>query len=493
MATAFLKPQLPSTAVDFRGDETLSIAPNGNEVVAVVGPASWGPVNAAPSLAGGRSVYLSLSEFERDFGTADTPLRTAVVGAFSGMGLPGQGGAGGVIPIRAATSAAAAASKTLQNTTPAAALTLTAKYKGVDGNQLSYVVEDDPVIAGKDRLRILFRGIEVERFSYNQTDITGLRDAINNRPSAYVVASAATSGTALAPTTGSAFTGGNDGAVLTATEYLAAQAILEFQDFGIFAPAGLTDVSVKVQLAAWNRQMAEEMRPFRMVFGGAAGEDIDDVIAELSSNPTLRDPHIIRFGVGTWHDDSLNKDLGTAELAPRLAGVLAARGLKSSLTRADFATLSPVGNLVPTTQELVQGRDQGITMLRRVSSERTTLAIAQGVSTFTSTTTEGRPFRLWSEPRLVGLFDATIRRIVKWGDDVVIGDLPVNDDTRNLVRKEVGKILAEYEGNGLAEPGTQFIVVDPPNDPNLDDTIPFEFGFKPTRTANYLIGQGRVR
>lgn len=487
MTTTIVKPTLPSSVVRFSGQSTLAVPASLNDTVAVVGTHNRGPI-ATPKRC------RTLMEYEGIFGQDASQLRTAVVGAFVGQNVPGGAGAGEVIVIRLATSAAAPASKVnIQNTTPATALTLTALTPGTYGNDISYVIEDDPLDATKDRLRILFRGVEVEKFSYAQTNIASLAAAIVARPSRYVTATAPITGVALTPTAGTSLTGGNDGAAVTATEYAAAQDALEFENFTAFGAAALTDAAVKVQLATWVKRMENEMRPIRLVIGGAAGETVDTAIAELAANPTLRDPQVIRLAVGTWHDDVLNADLSTAQLVGRTLGVLAARGLKSALTRSLYGGITPVAGTGPSSDELAAGRDAGLTMLRRVSNPNAEVAISQGVTTFIDTTVADRPLVLWQEPRLVGLFNATIRRIVEWGDDIVIGDLPVTDDTRNLVRKEVRKILDEYEGSGLAEPGSSFVTVEDPEDASLADAIPFDFGFVPTRTANFLIGTGRVR
>lgn len=488
MATLVVKPDLPSSVIRFVGETTVSIPPAFNQIVAIIGSHDFGPLASDPD---GTQPHLTLSAWEAVYGTGDTPGRTAVVGAF-------QAGAGGVVFARAATALAAAATLTLNNTTPVAAIRLTARWKGTAGNQISIVRDDDPIDATKDRLRVLFRGAEVEKYVYTATDIAGLVAAINARPSRYIIADgpgggAVVTGTALAATAGTALATGNDGAVLTATEYLAAQDALEFAEFGALAPAALTDAPVKVQLANWTRTMAEEMRPFRLVLGGALAETVDTAIAELAANPSLRDEHVIRFGVGTWHEDTLNKDLSTAQLAAYVAGLMVARGERSALTRADAPTLHAVGGSGPSTDELKAGRDAGITMLRRVSSPRTELVISEGVTTFISTVLPAKPYIFFSEPRIVGLLDRIVRQMVAWGDEFVIGDLPANDDTRNLVRKEMRKILEDLETSGLSEPGSGFVNVDPPEDPSLRDTIPYDFGFMPTLTAKYLIGNGRIR
>lgn len=482
-----VKPDLPSSVLRWVGERQLSVAPSFNETVATIGPHPWGPLLADED---GGKLYPTLPAFEADYGTEDSPLRDAVVGAFVGGGVPGEGGAGGVIVGRINEGADPAQATINAGATPS--LRLTARYAGAQGNDITRVIEDDPVDASRDVLRLLFKGAEVEKFTYDATDINALAAAINARPSKWVTAEALATGTALTHAS-AAFAGGSDGDALTAATYTAAQRALEFKRFSVFAPAALNDVAIKVQLAAWIKSMASEMRPIRAVFGGPAAETVDDGLAELAANPSLRDPQIVRFSVGSWVDDILEKTLSTSQLVGRIAGALVARGERSALTRALFAGLHPVGGTGPTTDELKAGRDGGLTMLRQVSNANADVAISQGVTTFIDRLSPAMPYELFSEPRIVGILNRVLRHMVEWGDDVVIGDLPVTDDTRALVRKELGKVLADLEGTGLAEPGSAFAVVDPPDDPDLADTIPYSFGFIPSRTANYLVGEGRVR
>jgi hypothetical protein len=497
MATQIIKPDLPSTIIRWIGQAATRILPTLNQVVAVPIVHDWGPMlgdtaNAVTGAPGGVEVYTSLAQWEAVYGTGDTPGRDAVVGAFLGMGVPGGGGAGGVITPRMGTVAAAAATITRQNTTPANALTLTAKYKGVRGNLLSIVIEADPQTAANDRLRLLFNGVTVESYSYVRTDIASLAAAIN-ATSRWVVASGVISGVALATTTGVTLAGGNDGSTLTTVEWQAAQDALAFKDFGVFAPYNLTDVPTKVQLATWLQSLADGMRPVRAVFGGAAGEDpAVAAVTELTSNPSLRNEQIVRLGGGTWHDDLLNKDFSTAQLAPRIAGIVAARGLKAALTGAKLGGLHVVGNTGPSDASVLAAKRGGVTCLRRVSAPDAELAVAWGVTTFISTTTAGKPYEFFSEPRIVGVLNDFQRRMTSWGNDIVIGDLMVTDDTRREVSKQGRKILDEYEAEGIAQPGTGFIVVPTETDPSLADTITFQFGFKPSRTANFLVGEGRI-
>ena len=238
MATAVVKPDLPGSVLNWVGDTQQQVETNENEIAAILGTANWGPKGIE---TGGTALYQSWPAFIADYGSdLSSPGVLAVYQAFRGQDVAGAGGAGGVYFHRLAGSAAAAATKTLNNSaaTPAPALKLDALYTGSFGNRLSAIVDADPQNASNHRLRLLLDGVEVEKFSYAQTDIAGLASAINARPSRYVKATSLATGTALALTAGTNFTGGDDGATVTPTDYLNAQRSLEFKDFAVVAPAG---------------------------------------------------------------------------------------------------------------------------------------------------------------------------------------------------------------------------------------------------------------
>lgn len=494
----FTKPELPDAVVRWVGTSQTVIQPSQNQIVAIPIVHDWGPslsdtpdtVNGIP---GGLQVFPSLPEWEAVYGQGSTAGRDAVIGAFLGMNVPGGAGAGGVITPRMITGSGAVATFIKQNATPANAITFTARWKGSAGNNISFAVEQDPNVAANDRLRLMFNGVTKEQYSYLKTDITSLAAAITLRPSRLVTATMSITGVALPYTAGTSLTSGNDGSSVTTTEYAAVQAALENKEFGVFAPFNLTDAPTKVQLVAWKQTMETAQKPFRMVFGGAAAEVLSAIQTELSSNPTLRDPGVIRFGFGTLHDDVLNKDMSTAQLASRIAGVIVARGERAALTSAELGGLHYVGSTGPLRSDIVAGRDSGITMLQKVSDPDTDLAVAHGVSTFISRTTVGQPYEFFSEPRIVGILYNLQRRITTWARKILVGDTTVSDDSRRELAKEIRKYLDEYEGNGLATPGSGFITVyNTDADPTMYDTIPYQFGFRPARTANYVLGEGRI-
>lgn len=486
----FTKPDNPSTVITFVGESAVRIAPSAGSIVAVPIAHDWGPLG---SESGGTRLIGSFGEFETVYGDTDTPGRRAVLGAFHGSGLAGETGAGGVIVHRMATAAAARATVQLMDATavtPAAAVRLDAIYAGARGSEIGYVVEVDPTNATRTQLRITLRGATVEKYTFTSADTASLVAAITARPSRYVIATSLSTGTALATGSGS-LAGGANGDSLTATEHLATLAALEYQPFSILAFPGLTDAGIQASVRSWVIAQAGEMRGVQLVVGGEAGESLDTAIARSLA---MNDEHIINLGVGTYFDDLLDREVSTADLAPRLAGVLAARGSKRALTYAEMAGLRVVGSTGPATDELRTAADNGVTVLRRASNPDSELVVARGVTTFTSLDIPAKPFEIFREPRFIRIMDGFIRDGKAVTDRDIVGDATVTDDTRAAVKQIFQALIEELLADNLILPVPEpYVVVNPPDDPALEDAVPFTFGWKFARTVLFVIGHGRVR
>lgn len=490
MTELFVVPENPGTSITLVGEETVRPPASIASTAAVAGSGDWGPAND-PTLVG------SFGEFESVFGNSDTDLRDAVLGAFLGTGIPGSPGAGAVlvnrIGVASGGGALDSALLTIQNTTPADALTLTARHPGTRGNRLSAVIEPDPADpTNRDRLKLLLDDVTVEKYTYPNTDVDALADAINNRPSKYVTAESLITGVVLTDTAGSDLVGGLDGTPLTATEYGAALDALEFEPFSILAFANLTDTAIHATVVSWAAAQAEAMRPVMVVLGGASGETLDAAVTRTAAYSD--EPHVVSLGAGTFTDDFMDKIVGTAKLTPRVAGILAGFGEQRALTFAPLAGLGVSGDVEVTTDRLREASDAGVTAFRLASHPEADLVINRGVTAFIDPSNAAMPLEVFSEPRFIRIIDLFIRRVKEWGDANIVA-LPNTDDTRAAVKdrgqEELGNLTASSLIVNTPTVPAFFRVPEP--DPERPDAIFFEFGWKFTPTTNYLVGIGRVR
>lgn len=495
------KPTLPGTVIRFTGARAPRIVPAAADTVAIPLVSDWGPVGTDPGgtggLQGGPQLVQSFSEFTGRYGDSDTPGRTAVAGAFAGQGLPGFPGAGAVLAFRMAGASAAKATIQIHATgAGAATLELDGKYVGSRGNRFSYTLDADPSNSANDRLRLYLDNVLQETYIYTAPNLAALVATINSR-SALVTANALVADSAPAlrltqSTNPVSLTGGDDGSTVVSSDHLAALAGIEYKQFGIISPYDLTSAPILASYLSWVQSQAQASRPCRLVVGGAAGEAVADAITRSA---TLNDEHVVNVGGGTFHDDLLDKDLSTSQLAPRVAGILAAKSEEHAITFAKLGGLhAVVGNADDEIQAAVNG---GVTVLAPTSSPDADLRIEKGVTTYIGDT-ESKPQDVYGDPRLIGIMDNYVRAMKTWGDDTVIGDLPVNDDTRNLVRGKARSLEDDLLTRGLILPGDDitipkpWVVCEDPGDPTLEDAVPYTFGWQFAKTANYIVGNGTV-
>jgi hypothetical protein len=488
VTATFVVPDNPGVNVTFVGEKTLRPSASAAGTVGIPFTSDWGPIGELVRMN-------SFGEHDASFGNSTTPGRQATLGAFIGPGVAGNPGAGSVIGYRMATSDAKAASKKVKNTkeAPEDALELAGIYEGTRGNRVSYVIEADPANEANDRLRLLFDGLTIEKYSYVKTDVAALAAAINLR-SNYVTGTSLKSGTALAHTAGTSLAGGDDGDEVTSEEWSAALGAFEFAPISTLVPFGLSDDAIQAMIITWEQAQQLAMKPIQTVFGGKEGETFAEAVERTEA---YEDDHVISLGAGTFHDALLDADVSTAELAARVGGALAGLGEEKSLTNLSFAGISIVGEPEIPTDALAIAAGAGIVAFKRTSSEEAELKVARGVTTYTGDTNE-KPLEIFGDPRLVRVMDLFIREIVEWGEENIVGPTRVNDSTKAAVKARGEGMINERLDRGLILPGDTdaekpyFTVLDPKSVGAPEDSIPFEFGWKFARTTNFLVGRGKV-
>lgn len=504
LTTPIIQPLLPGSVIRFIGQEVPSIPPSAAETVALTIVHDWGPDDSESGgvlgLAGGPQLVTSFAAFTQLYGDSDTAGRTAVAGCFAGTGLPGSVGAGAILVDRMVATDGARATIGIHSTasgTPLA-LTLTAIFKGSRANKFGYIQDSDPSNSTRDRLRLTYQGTVVETYLYAQTDVITLTSQINTLSKMVTAVNAEGSPARLTAGT-AALAGGVDGSDIVSADHLAALAILQTRRFGILACYDLTDGAILASYVSWVQTQDEVCRPVRFVIGGASGEAMSDAITRSAACDSW---HVVNFGVGQYHDDLLDKDLSTSQLAPRFAGILAAAGQVGSLTFSEIAGLHAINQTNPDTDDLITAVTSGVSTLEFADSPDADLQITKGVTTWTTLTDADHPVEIFGDPRLVGIMDTFVRNMKQFGDRVIIGKLPVTDDTRNLVRGQARSMEDDLQTMGLILPENTnanppipapWVICEDPNDPSLEDAIPYTFGWRFAKTTNNLLGQGTVQ
>lgn len=405
-------------------------------VVGLVVTADWGPANEIVDID-------SPSAAAAYFGSGST-AEYAIVGALTGEGVTGRGGASTVRVYRAAASAKAKATVNLANTagTPATAITLTAVYFGSRANNFTVTVRTNPSDSSlKDIL--IYEGT-ILRESYialTPANISDIVDVINAQ-SLLVVASAGATTSPLANVSNAAFSGGNSGSTLTGTEHTAAQAAFEaLGGFSAFAVFGLTDATIRGTYAGWTDRLNSEGKTFVMVFGGAAGETTTNALTRTGDLDSA-------YCVNLYGDLTVDgTTYSSAQMTPRIAGIIAAAGASRSVS---FAQLPDASMANPPTNAQIESLVRGSVV--PFFFDGTTVRLQRGRTTLqTITDTNPEKFKSLLFVRKV---QETLRQLDLVSMNILGASGVVNTDTgRTSILSMFTFKLDELAQRGISIPG----------------------------------------
>lgn len=448
------RPKRPGAYFNFVATQREQVLPSSAATVCVPVTSDWGPFKTL-------TLCDSLADYQAKFGpTTTTPGYIAVHQAFKGEGVPGRGGAGQVLVYRTGSSSAARASRGLNNTTPARALTLRAVYEGTYGNSITVTTQVNAEDNTRADLLLYVGGLLVEEYTYSARDIRGLAAEIN-AISDWVEATADVDGVALAAVTSQALTGGNDGGTLTTGDWTDVFDAVETARFGLFAPYNLTDPTVMAALKTWAANLNIRGKRFMTVVGGALDEGVVDANTRSAS---LAHPDIVNIGVGGVEDD-LHGTLSTAQLAPRIAGILAARGEERSLTYALLAGVR--ARNFPTEQAISAAFDRGTVVLSQTNNANASVRIEKGLTTYTGGD-ENRPYLIYRNPKYVRTMHGIETELTEWAEQFVIGLLQVNEQASAFVLGEARARIGARVDRGVLQPNPT-VVIDPDPPASAED------------------------
>lgn len=399
-------------------------------------------------------------------------IRDAFRGEDLGDARPGSGGAGKILAYRLIDSSAASATKSLSNGTTGA-ITLTAVYKGSYGNNVSAAVVADSVAPSTNANLVLYvEGVEVERFNYAKTNITDLAAQINGTTpytvktaSDWVTAGSVTSGTALTAITATAFAGGLDGATPVAGDYTAAMSAFEPFRFSALTFDQLSDSTALTALQTWQANLNSKGKRFVTVVGGASGESMATAVTRAG---TFNDPNVVNLGCGTYTDD-IYGDVGTNQLTARLAGIMAQRGTTKEVTFARLAGLTvKVG---PTEADILTGIAGGTIAIARDSYPVAPTRFELGITTYTVATDAQHPVSIYSNLKFVRVMHDIEVTLTEWAEENVIGQMQVNDATRDYIVGQMKAAMKLREADGTVLPGWSVAIDSNPPPSDTDNFI----------------------
>lgn len=330
------------TYINFVNAVTAALAPGADGAVGIIGTAEWGPENLPVQITtqGELDAYLG--------GAATAPVYGGSVRDASLQALDGldNGGATSVVFYRAVNAAGAAATAGLKDASTNA-VTLTAYYRGLRANNWSVTVLNNPTVPANKDVVVWENGQPIAQFLNVGGASGGTNDAlvaaVNASTQQIVKATlVGASGRVLAvvPTTSATvFAGGVSGSTLVLGDYATAQNAFGNWILAAIALANVADAPTLDGFVAWVKAYNQTTgyRCFGVV-GGLPGELLSvALLRSFNSNPaagtgSYDNCDVVNVGATDALRLSDNAVLGTAYLAPRIAGAIAATGIKRSMT-----------------------------------------------------------------------------------------------------------------------------------------------------------------
>ena len=295
-------------------------------------------------------------------------------------------------------------------------MTVTAKYGGVRGNDISIVVETNIDDSAKFDVKTLVSGQEVD----SQTVETIEELQSNN----WVDFSG--SGT-LTTTAGTPLTGGDDGSVTQQDylDYLAAIEVYEFNTIGLTA----TDSATKAVFVSFARRLRDdEGKKIQIVMENYPEADYEGVISVkngvvLSDGTTLTAAQAVAWVAGATAGAAANQSLtydaydGAVDASPRYTN----SQIVAALQNGEFVFTGIDGRAVV---------EQDINTLK------------------TFTPDKGKAF---SKNRVLRVLDGLGNDYLRVFSQSYIGKVPNNDDGRNLFKSECINITNQYQNIGAVQ------------------------------------------
>lgn len=492
------RPRRPGAYFNFVSAERETVIPSAAGVVAIPFTHEWGPFKEVVRLN-------SLSDFTAIFGDDVSKSGYRMVRqAFQGEGLPGRGGAGAVLAYRYGGSAAARAAVVVQNVTPVNAIKVWGRYQGTRGNGLKYVVRASSRV-GWSELLILEGTVEVERWTYPTISVLSLAKKVNAGSNWVTISgpvetdptseTGIITGVGLTTTAagGVALAGGNDGTAFTGGDVSAALDQVARERFGLFTIeidptvtySGSAGTAIHTTIATWTKELNAAGKRFMTVLGGAKGED---AATANTRSQGFGDPNIVNLGVGLVRDPVLG-DLGTYQLAARVAGIIAQRGERRSITFARFSGLEIIESIAE--GDIEEAFDAGTLILSRDNHPVAPVRIEKASTTYQEDVADERDPLVFGQPKYVRTMHGLEMEITEYVEMNVIGLLPITDSTKEaLVAEITARALTPRIDMGVIQPGAR--ISTRPNTPLDAEYIDLDYEVRLAPSVEQVFNTVRV-
>lgn len=410
-------------------------------IVGVVGRSDWGPLDTFVELTSEAAIVST-------FGTGLSMAKLARQAI--------RGGAASVKAIRIAGSSVASATVVLDDSVPADALTITAKYPGARANNFKITIQANPV-AGKDLL-VLEGTTLLETYTTPLGQNDEFVAAILDQSDYITAVVTGASDRVVVNIANAPMAGGDSGTAVVAGDYTTVQAIALQEDFDVFVQDDEADDAIQDAFVAWAADARVEGNRFVSVLGSDTG---DGLAGALGRADTIDDEGIVYVFPGFTDADGVVYN--GQEAAARVAGLIAGAGVTKSITFNKIADGSDVGVRLTHT-EISSGIAGGLLVLVFDGEQ---VRVEKAVNTLTTLTVD-KPLS-FSRIRTIMTLDA-VQDGLNTGLIDLVGQVNNDDDGRATILGAAQAFLDILIQSRALKPGA-FVELDPEHEQLLDNVF----------------------
>ncbi len=325
---------------------------------------------------------------------------------------------------------------------------LIAKYKGERGNHFRAVITENIQDENLVNLCIYEDSTMVSKYAVEKENLEALVDTVNNDPESLVTA-VKTGNKALIPSASISFTGGSSGSEVLVEDYIRALAAFETSYMNTLALDGVTDEAILTMVKSWHNRVWNEGKMIQLVVGGTHSDDKNPDIGNARSK-SCDSYGIINCIVGGI--DAAGNMYSSAEMAPQIAGAIAALPLNASITYKQLEDIVNVTVELTNTQIRDATRAGSFVLFKDTDPENfdVMVKVERGINTFTSFSKEaGQKLRKIKAVSTMAAIDYDIGR---YAMNNVLGELDNDADGRAALFSGVSQYLETLANEHVISP-----------------------------------------
>lgn len=325
---------------------------------------------------------------------------------------------------------------------------LIAKYKGSRGNNFRVSIATN--IQDENCVNVcLYEGSSlVGKYTVKKDSPESFVEAINNDSTALVTA-IKTGDAELIETASITFSGGVSGSDVRVEDYIRALTAFEAAYMNTIVLDGICDDALMTMVKNWHNRVWNAGNMIQLVIGGTHTDDMDPAIGNARSKDC--DNYGI-INCITGGIDAAGNMYSSAEMAPQIAGAIAALPLNKAITYKELADIVDVTVALSDTEIRTASAAGSFVLFKDTEPEtfEKTVKVERGINTFTSFTEEmGKKLR---KIKAISTMTAIDYDIGRYAMKNVLGELDNDADGRAALFSGISQYLETLANQHVISP-----------------------------------------